>query len=490
MKILYIDIDSLRPDHLGVYGYHRNTSPNIDRIAEKGVRFTNYYASDAPCAPSRNALFSSRFGIHSGSVNHGGLNADARPIGSDRPFNHHHTIYQSWVEDLRFKGHHTAMISPFPGRHAKWNVLEGFLEMHDTGKHAGETAGDVSEQAIKWLRSTGTEKEDWFLYLNFWDPHTPYRTPEAYGNPFQDEPAADWLTEEIIQAQRNSFGPMSARELPKGDQWPNLPSEIHDTEDFKRWIDGYDTAIKYVDDHIGFLLDTLDEMGILDETIIIISADHGENQGELNVYGDHQTADHITSRIPCIISGPSFQQGHVDEGFHYQIDLGPTLTELVGLEPREYRDGKSFLPAITKGESADRPYLVVSQAAWSCQRSVRFDQWILIRTYHDGLKDFPALMLFNVEEDPHETVNLVDQKPEVVAKGLQLLDEWVTEQMATSDSPIDPMWSVIQEGGPYHTRGQYQQQLNKLIKEGRHEVADRFISRHKIFEKIYQKQKE
>ncbi len=113
LKILYLDIDSLRPDHLGCYGYHRNTSPNIDRIAERGVRFTNFYASDAPCAPSRTALFSSKFGIHTGLINHGGLEANVRPIGANRPFNYHHTPYQAWVDVLRFEGLHTAMISLF-----------------------------------------------------------------------------------------------------------------------------------------------------------------------------------------------------------------------------------------------------------------------------------------------------------------------------------------------------------------------------------------
>ncbi|QGH33583.1 sulfatase-like hydrolase/transferase [Gracilibacillus salitolerans] len=487
MKILYIDIDSLRPDHLGVYGYHRNTSPNIDRIAKKGVTFTNYYASDAPCAPSRNAMFSSRFGIHTGSINHGGLDADVRPIGADRPFNHHHTPYQAWVEDLRFKGHHTAMISPFPGRHAKWNVLEGFLEMHDTGKHAGETAGDVAKEALKWIKGRGTEKEDWFLYLNFWDPHTPYRTPAEYGNPFEHSPAADWLTDDIIAKQRESFGPMSARELPARNQWPNLPEEISCREDFKRWIDGYDTAIRHVDDHVGQLLQALEEEGILEETTIIISADHGENQGELNIYGDHQTADHITSRVPLIMAGPDIKHGHIDEEFHYQIDLGPTLVELVGAEPRERWDGTSFLPTITKGEAAGRDYLVVSQAAWSCQRGVLYDNWMLIRTYHDGLKDFPDLMLFDIENDPHETTNLVEKKPEVVAKGLRLLDEWVAEQMITSDSPTDPMWNVIQEGGPFHTRGNFNNYVKKLRNEGREDAAEILAKRHQKFQKIYKK---
>jgi choline-sulfatase len=481
MKILYIDIDALRPDHLGCYGYERNTSPNIDSIAERGVHFTNYYASDAPCAPSRTALFSSRYGIHTGVVNHGGLQADMRPIGKDRPFNYHHTEYQAWVDVLRFHKHHTAIISPFPGRHSAWHMLQGFLEAHDTGKHAGETAGDVSKEALRWIKERGSEKEDWFLYLNFWDPHTPYRTPEEFGNPFEHDPAPAWLTEEMIAVHRESYGPYSARDLPTVRQWPGIPEEITCRNDFKKWIDGYDTAIRHVDDHVGKILQALEDEGILNETIIIISSDHGENQGELNVYGDHQTADHITSRIPCIIAGPGVKQGHVDEDFHYQIDLGPTLTELVGGEQRERWDGISFLPALTEGKSAGRQYLVVSQCAWSCQRGVRFDKWIFIRTYHDGLKEFPELMLFDIENDPHETTNLVDQRPEVVAKGLRLLDEWVAEQMVSSDSPVDPMWSVIHEGGPFHTRDDLNldSYLEKLRNQDRNAAADRLERRYR-----------
>ncbi|HLU23883.1 MAG TPA: sulfatase [Bacillaceae bacterium] len=481
MKILYIDIDSLRPDHLGAYGYHRNTSPNIDSIAERGVRFNNYYASDAPCAPSRTALFASQFGIHNGLVNHGGLQADVRRIGKDRPFNYHHTEYQAWVDTLRFKGHHTAIISPFAGRHAAWHILQGFLEVHDTGKHAGETAGDVSKEALRWIKERGTEKEDWFLYLNFWDPHTPYRTPADYGNPFKDDPAPEWLTEEIIAKQRETFGTMSARDLPGGSNWPGLPKEIASREDFKAWIDGYDTAIRHVDDHVGKILEALEEQGILDETIIVISADHGENQGELNIYGDHQTADHITSRIPCIVAGPGIKQGHVDNDLHYQVDFGPTFVELVGGKTSKRWDGQSFLPALTDGESAGRPYLVVSQQAWSCQRGVRFDNWMLIRTYHDGFKDFPDWMLFDIENDPHETTNLFEERPDIAAKGMRLLDEWVAEQMKKSDSPTDPMWVVIQEGGPFHTRGDIalDNYLAKLRKQGRHQAADKLESRHK-----------
>ena len=76
MKILYFDIDSLRADHLGCYGYHRQTSPNIDELSKSSSIFDNVYASDVPCLPSRTALLTGRFGIHNGVVNHGGTDAE------------------------------------------------------------------------------------------------------------------------------------------------------------------------------------------------------------------------------------------------------------------------------------------------------------------------------------------------------------------------------------------------------------------------------
>ena len=79
MRILYVDIDSLRPDHLGCYGYHRNTSPTIDSIAKEGVKFTNFYSTDTPCLPSRTALFGGNFGFKTGVVNHGGEFSDIAP---------------------------------------------------------------------------------------------------------------------------------------------------------------------------------------------------------------------------------------------------------------------------------------------------------------------------------------------------------------------------------------------------------------------------
>src|SRR3954454_21944488 len=86
VRLLYVDIDSLRPDHLSCYGYHRKTSPNIDRVAAEGMRYENCYVTDAPCLPSRTALWAGRFGIHNGVVNHGGVASEPFVEGANRGF--------------------------------------------------------------------------------------------------------------------------------------------------------------------------------------------------------------------------------------------------------------------------------------------------------------------------------------------------------------------------------------------------------------------
>ena len=114
MRILFLDLDTLRPDHLGCYGYHRNTSPNLDSIAEDGIRFDNYYCSDAPCLPSRSALVTGQFGIHNGSVNHGGTTAELRYEGRDRDFKDQLCFGGLWGT-FRKQGLRTVSISPHKG---------------------------------------------------------------------------------------------------------------------------------------------------------------------------------------------------------------------------------------------------------------------------------------------------------------------------------------------------------------------------------------
>lgn len=488
MRILYLDCDTLRPDHLGCYGYHRNTSPHIDGLAQEGIRCTNYYASDAPCLPSRAALFTGRFGIHTGVVSHGGTAADPCLEGPTRGFRQSRA-QASWMDMMRQAGLHTVSISPFAERHSAWWFYRGFNEAHNTGKGGLERADEIAPVALEWIHSHGAE-DNWFLQVNMWDPHTPFRTPPDYGNPFEGEPIPDWITEAKIKQDYASYGPHSAQD-PAGfgpndtERWPRLPAEIASLEDYRQWIDGYDTGIRYMDDHIGAILDALEEQGVLDETVVIVSSDHGENQGELNVYGDHQTADHITSRVPLIVRWPGHQGDVVDNALHYNVDLPPTLTEMLGIDAPPAWDGRSFAATLREGVASGRDYLVVSQCAWSCQRAVRWDDWILIRTYHPGLKDFPPVMLFNLAEDPHELHDLASERPEIVNAGLARLEAWQAEMLASSTEAADPLWTVMREGGPYHARGMLLTYAERLRASGRGHHADRLLAERMLNEWAY-----
>ncbi|MBW2280520.1 MAG: sulfatase [Deltaproteobacteria bacterium] len=483
MRILYVDIDTQRADHLGCYGYGRATSPNIDRIAAEGVRFDRCYASDTPCLPSRTALLTGRFGIHNGVVGHGGTAADPFVDGEGRRF-HSSIGATSFPGRLEALGLHTVTLSSFAQRHSAWHWYAGFREVRHTGKMGMENADEVSALALDWLARNG-ERDDWFLHVHFWDPHTPYRAPAEFGDPFAGDPLPEWLTEEVRARHWQGCGPHSAQESygfgpseTVRTLFPRQPQQIDGGDAVRALFDGYDTGVRYADEHIGRILNRLADLGVLDDTAIMISADHGETLGELNIYSDHHTADEFTSRLPMILRWPGLEGPRVDRAFHYQIDVAASLVELAGGRPSSTWDARSFAPALREGRDEGREFLVLGQGAWTCQRAVRWQDWICIRSYHDGLHGFPEVMLFNLEDDPHEQVDLAEKQPERAAEALARLDSWHAEMMRTATHAVDPMWTVLREGGPFHVRGRLSDYLERLRRTGRETWAESLERAH------------
>lgn len=498
MRILYIDIDCLRPDHLGCYGYHRDTSPALDRIAARGLRFDNVYASDTPCLPSRSALFSGRFGIHTGAIGHGGTAADPFIEGRERSFSSN-LGRSSWMRLLRDAGYHTVTISPFAERHSAWHFYANFNEVHNTGKRGLETADEIAPACIDWIARHGA-RDDWFVHVNLWDPHTPYRTPTEYGEPFGGAPLPSWYSEEVRRAHWRGVGPHSAREVNGYDdapgiyrpRWPRHPLAMDSMDSARMLFDGYDTGVRYADDWVARIVEALESAGIADDTAILISADHGENLGELNVYGDHQTADQHTARVPFIVAWPGVtdgRAGQVDRGLYYQIDLAATVVEWCGGAVKDNWDGASFAATIRgdhESQKSGREFLVLSHGAWSCQRAVRFrdmgqdgaGEFLCIRSYHDGYHLFPDVMLFDLARDPHEEHDLADDRRDLIGRAMAHLDVWHGEAMRRSDHDVDPMWTVMREGGPKHTRGMLSGYLERLRQTDRAQQADVLAVRH------------
>ena len=474
MRVLFVDIDTLRPDHMGCYGYARNTTPHMDEVCREGIRFDQYYCSDAPCLPSRASLVSGMFGIRNGAVGHGGTAADRRCTGPKRDFTDQ-LDDQNFHNIFRRAGMHTVSISTFAERHSSWWFDAGFNECYNVGGYGSESGERVLPVALDWLRRN-EGRDNWYLHVHFWDPHTPYRAPASFGNPFENDPFDTWIDDETLAMHRKLVGPHGLNELNmyNDDTDPRFPRALgkaENREDLRRIFDGYDCGVRYTDELVGQMFALLKEQGIYDDTAIIITSDHGENLGELGIYSEHATADYPTCHIPFIVKWPGGPQGMVESSFHYSLDLLPTMADLLGVDHCPNWDGRSYVSAITRGEQTGRDSLVVSQMAHVCQRSARFGDWLYIRTYHDGFHLFDREMLFNVKADPHEQHDVKDQHPDLCAQGAKLILDWHDEQMLKSDSQIDPLWTVMREGGPYHTLGHLDAYIQWLEETGRAEGA-------------------
>lgn len=256
MRILYFDLDTMRSDHLGCNGYHRNTTPNIDRVARDGVNFTRAYCADSPCVPSRANLISGRFGVHNGVVTHWGPGCDFRGTGPDAPL---------FTRLLREHGYRTASFSCFPDRHAAYWFCGGWTEMQNpTLKRGNETADEINAAVLPWLRAHGRE-EDYFLHIHYWDSHRDFRISQEWADLFADDPPPDWPDEHAIASHQANYGPFTASELhPFSDDGrsraPTMPDQISSVADFKRLVDAYDGATRFMDTEIGRVLETLADL--------------------------------------------------------------------------------------------------------------------------------------------------------------------------------------------------------------------------------------
>jgi arylsulfatase A-like enzyme len=246
----------------------------------------------------------------------------------------------------------------------------------------------------------------------------------------------------------------------------------------RKMFDGYDCGVLMADQYVGRLMNLLADLGIDDDTAIMLSSDHGENLGEMNVYGDHQTADQLTTRIPMLLRWPGKVESGRYSAKHYHLDVTATLLELVGRKVPDAWDGIGFAESLMAGRDEGREALVLSQAAWACQRGVRFGDWLYLNTRHDAFHLWEDEMLFNIKADPHQQVNLVGNHASELGQGRDLLASWRGDQLAEAARGRDPHDNVMAEGGPYHVRGKLKDYLKRLRETDRGALADSLAEKY------------
>ncbi|SEO21012.1 Arylsulfatase A [Halogranum amylolyticum] len=429
MHVLVLDVDSLRPDHTSTYGYELETTPNIDRIAADGTVFSTAYATNSPCMPSRAALISGRYGLSNGVTTHG---PRGRVLQSPHVWEDQRYTPEWWtLPELFFNERiRTVAVSSFPRHPAPWFYHlwhEFYNPQEPTGKRESfqtPRAADVADLAIDALREHATD--DTFVYAQFWDPHTPYKQPgldDAEGS--AEYPLPPHPTAETIEEHQT------------WDRWRSAPRQgIESRADLADVLAKYDNEIEYVDEQIGRVVDALEAAGIYDDTLLVVTADHGEEFGEHGLYSEHWSTYEGTQRIPLIVKPPADAEpavSRVDTPVT-NVDIAPTIADYAGLDVPGRWQGESLRPLVESTAENPREFVVVEHGLYTAQRAIRTAKWKLIRTYHAGLweDELATFELYDLEDDPWEQQNLVDARPEVVAELREKLLRWVDEMGGVS----------------------------------------------------------
>lgn len=447
MRIIYFDLDCVRYDHLGVYGYNRDTSPVLDELARESLVFDNCFVSDSPCLPSRAALFSGRPGISNGVVSHEWPGCNFRfPAKGGMPG--YYRDYTMPMRLLQEHDYHTVTFSVFAQRHAAWWFNAGFSEVHNPTRPSNhENSKSANPRVLNWIENNIHDHDDLFLHVHYWDAHTYYHPDEDCRNRVAQHPMPEFPDANTISNHYEKFyGPKSARDIMirrKPDYTsPSkyMPDEIANRDDFKVMLDSYDGSIATVDVAIGEIIQALKEEGVYDDCVIIVSADHGEAIGQMGMYFEHGVAVDGVAHVPLLIRWPGVtDKGGRCDALIYQYDFMATLMEMLGIEQPVQWDAQSLAPALHCDTIDGRPYLVYGCGIFSLQRAVRTREYAFVRTLHPGCSPLDDVYLFDMRADPYQSHNIVDDQADVRAQMERLYSDWWHGWCSGTDAVIDPV---------------------------------------------------
>jgi arylsulfatase A-like enzyme len=352
---------------------------------------------------------------------------------------------------LRRHGYDPISFSNFADRHNAWYFMCGWSEYHTPNLKGGaETAEEVNRPLLRWLEHNA-QREGYFLHINYWDVHRCYKMDASWADRFAEYPVPQaWPDEHAIAAHQEVGGPFTALGQFRDHASPHalMPGAVRSRRDFEHMVTGYDAAIAYVDHHVQLVLDELDRQGVLDDAVILISADHGDAFGEHGIYSDHVCADECIHRIPLIVRWPGVTpQDHSCDALLYNVDLSATLCDLLDIPIPGRWDGMSFAAQMRGEEGGGHDHLVWDHGLYAVQRAVRTRTHLMICTYDDDGYGFPSTQLYNMEEDPYQVANIAGEQPAVVDECYRLMAEWTAERLARDGWPEDPLMAVLRERG-------------------------------------------
>ncbi|MFB0527120.1 MAG: sulfatase, partial [bacterium] len=382
-NIILISIDALRADHLSCYGYHRNTSPNIDQLAREGVLFKNGFSQACSTMASHSSIFLSQY-----PWTHEVVGSKKKIAKSSLTL----------AEILKNRNYITAGFVGGGYVSSKYGFGQGFDFFFDKPR-TWHTLKSHKDNLFRWLEKVRDKK--FFLFIHTYDVHSPYNPPIPYRALYIGDYSDQRCLNELVDYELTAL---------------NLsPEEI----DYV--IALYDAGINYVDNEIGELVKKLRKLNIFDNSFIIITADHGERLGEEGRVGHGREASRIVTHVPLIMRVPEIGQGKIIEEIVESIDITPTILDILDISLPEGMQGKSILPLIKGSGSGGNlvAYTSEGEEKANLSRAIRTKEWTYIMN-QNGLDE-----LYNRIDDPKEQKNLIKERPRLAQRLKEELEDFI-----------------------------------------------------------------
>jgi arylsulfatase A-like enzyme len=444
-NILFIMDDQHRFDFLGAAGADFLNTPNLDRLAERGVRFTQCATNCPVCAPARISLATGQMPFRVGSLDnssflpasattyyqrlrdHGyrvgcvGKLDLAKPDSYNGRYGDRPVCYTyGFTHPEECEGKQHAGTSPTPiGPYTHMLHERGLLEtFHNDYKKRGAKGGFahnsydsplpadafedgyIGRRSAEWIDNI-PDDFPWHFFASFVGPHNPYDPPTEYAERYRD-------------AEMPPAIPICEQDKPDSLVVKRRPATPEQITHIRRQ---YCAAIELIDDQVGMMLDALERRGMMDNTIIVFTSDHGDMLGDHGAFTKSVPYE-ASIRVPLILAGPGIDGGRVSDALVELFDVNPTLCELAGLHPQEGIDAQSLVPILNGDRDEHRTETFSEIRHFRCLRTREHKLVMNVGEFTE---------LYDLQNDPEERCNIADQNPEIVAALRSRMQERITE---------------------------------------------------------------
>lgn len=417
-NILFFGIDSLRSDHMSLYGYDRLTTPHIDKyINECGIVFENMFSPSVPTTPGYASMLTGFdcFGTDCVALRHKGQLLSS---------------IKTLPEVLRENGYTSTCIG-FSGN-AGSRGFDNYLSYGDWEPNKAENMNDV---ALPELERLVKQDKPWLMFMRHMDPHSPYYAPRPFDRLFYSE---------------DEFDPNNKSLQPVYDFKPFC-------DYFKSWFpDGctdaqyiiaqYDGAVAYMDACINQILEKLYTLGVEDDTIVIFTSDHGETLDEHDCYFDHHSLYDNVLVVPFAFRYNKFEYAGRLSDYCQVKDIMPTVLSLCGIDSGIKFDGRDMTKAITGEGIKQESEMYITEATWMRKHGWRTPEWKLMIALEPDFHYKPEIELYNLIDDPKELHNIADKEPNVVEFLKTRMEEHISKREKETGRP-NPMYTNLDWSG-------------------------------------------